>query len=90
MAFRVGQKVVCVDATGQCILKRGEVYTVCGFNHSPGILFLQLEELPHGPGNGWYANRFRPVTDKPTSIEIFHRILDEASKKSPRRKKVEA
>ncbi len=55
MAFRIGQKVVCVDDGAReprrwwpgCAVKRGEIYTIRGFVTAPydGIPCILVEEL---------------------------------------------
>lgn len=85
-SWKVGDKVVCVDA-GRLNLEAGRVYTIKRIVIGGGQLLgrrltdqvlLDLAELrnPHAltPGD-YFAFRFRPVQKRPTSIEIFHRIL---------------
>lgn len=89
-SFRVGQKVVCVDASdGALMSKRGEatghlsdgnVYTVKSIRHEPDITFLRLE----GVESGWDSTRFRPAVDRKTDISIFKAMLN------PSRQTVEA
>lgn len=76
MAFRPGQKVVCIDDSPDrlgrpIVVVKNEIYTikesftVCGV---PGVL---LEEVNPGQAPGWIAYRFRPVTD----ISSFKKLL---------------
>lgn len=85
MAFRVGQKVVCVDAhdievvTG---LVLGATYTVHGIAPTDGYgthgIFL-CEVLPPEPLSGglygFRASRFRPAVERKTDISIFTEML---------------
>ncbi len=89
MAFRVGQKVVCVDdrpglLTGKRELRRGEIYTITGFDtedkrlEHPGLYLAETPEKFHPNWRfpvGWAPERFRPVVERKTSIEIFQRML---------------
>lgn len=88
MAFRVGQKVVCVDATspavtplpGLPVASEGGIYTVTKTQMSPltGRPSLQLLELPDSFVGAplWYqAKRFRPVVERKTDISIFEKML---------------
>lgn len=92
MAFRIGQKVVCVNGTPRGIMLRGysfptkgTVYTVAsvGKTHrgDPGITVV---ECPH-PFLGWSADRFRPAAERKTSISIFKEILDRENHGLPSR-----
>jgi hypothetical protein len=87
MAFRVGQKVVCVDASpaehGFVCFKwivRGRVYTVRSLTPYDGLL---LEEVidhtrPHlnGRERGFKSQRFRPIVERKTDISIFKAMLN--------------
>jgi len=78
MAFRVGQKVVCVDANPRnghvSNLTEGAVYTVRAFgpskDGSPGI---SLDEIYHP--FPFYQDRFRPVVERKTDISVFTKML---------------
>jgi hypothetical protein len=89
VSFRVGQKVVCVDAktpaftawddAGREALTEGVIYTVSAtriWKH--GEQSIQCNELPTTSvlgGERWYqAKRFRPLVERKTSIEIFQQI----------------
>jgi hypothetical protein len=85
--FRVGQKVVCVDASPAAVdtqysLTLDAVYTVRGITPEGRDAGVYLVEVPDGsffPGSscrrGWRAARFRPIVSRPTSIEFAHEIL---------------
>ena len=92
--FRVGQRVVCVDATWRnrkitCVLTKGVVYTIRGFcETSGGFIGLLLEEiiqpdgfLENGQERGFYKDRFRPIVERKTDISIFKAMLTPAGKK---------
>lgn len=86
MAFRAGQKVVCVDDTPKepwshevyCGLTKGSIYTI-RFIHNE---FVWLEEI-HRPKIGnivpadwpFNARRFRPIVERKTNITIFKKML---------------
>jgi hypothetical protein len=86
MAFRVGQKVVCVKGPRRHRNvnqpKVGEIYTIrliypSSLTGEPGFL---LEEIvnglhPNGREYGFYADRFRPVVERKTDISIFKAML---------------
>lgn len=74
MMFRVGQKIVCVDATPnewdpRPLLRKDHVYTVHGL--SDGSLLLAEVVRPEG-FRGFRASRFRPATD----ISLFTSMLN--------------
>lgn len=86
MTFRVGQKVVCVDAAGASPgrLVLNEIYTVKGVARCPGNwrgkpgpwISLTLYETEAAECfNGFCAQRFRPVVSRPTDISIFTKML---------------
>jgi hypothetical protein len=79
MAFRVGQKVVCVDANSndpRCgpgwradPLRNGAIYTIAGFGTSKfGETCLLLEEAKNTAMHqyGYHPRRFRPLTERST------------------------
>lgn len=93
--FRVGQKVVCVDDSGNRLNRReklpvkGAIYTVREvFAES-----IHLNEIVNSP---WFyyqedgavtlleirfrATRFCPIVSRPTSIEFAHEILRKATR----------
>ena len=98
MAFRIGQRVVCVDATpypwdetGVHPVK-GAIYTVAETYCIEGeAVHLNFLELWWEESEDWYpgfsATRFRPVTEqkRETSISIFKEILDRENHGLPSR-----
>jgi hypothetical protein len=75
MTFRVGQKVVCVDAGSWRHLKNGTVYTVLATwaidDGDPGFLTVDSQR-----GGGQYRRRrFRPIVERKTDISIFTEML---------------
>lgn len=97
--FRVGQKVVCVDASSRQGYSwhddapiEGAVYTVSGnFVGADGTPIIHLIELRrsaeavfwYGPETGYRASRFRPIVDRKTDISVFQEILRKVSSPSP-------
>lgn len=91
MAFRVGQKVVCIDDENFARLdivsdlpRKGRVYTVAWYGCRPtdlGVPGVFLRELKSGicPTHkvtvAWRATRFRPVVERKTDISIFTAML---------------
>lgn len=88
MAFRIGQKVVCVDARARISLYRawiyndapveGRVYTISAIVLDEGEDCLVLLEHPRSPRSqhsGFAARRFRPVVERKTDISIFTKML---------------
>jgi hypothetical protein len=91
--FRVGQRVLCIDASPNPLcraipLVRGRIYTIravdLGENgkwKSPGwgVHLESVLILYPGRQSEWAFNpkRFRPIFDRPTNIEIFRRMLHE-------------
>lgn len=81
MTFRVGMKVVCVDASGNVpMLNLGAIYTICGFTEDdpPGLQLVEVS--PNEPGDNWYTGfrprRFRPVVERKTDISVFIALLN--------------
>lgn len=86
MSFRVGQKVVCINPTGedfdQTEVQVGRVYTIKGWcrsaEHEDAAGFF-LCEVVAGEDEEYcdcFAPEFfRPVTERETDIEIFKRLL---------------
>lgn len=76
--FRIGQKVVCVDASdfAESYLVEGKIYTVISLTGRflPGLILVDAED----PG-GWAAWRFRPVVERKTDIAIFTKMLNPES-----------
>lgn len=90
MTFRVGQKVVCVNAElrGWMLqhlsdgLVKGKIYTIRSFDRDFeskewGVRLVEITADIHWAGHefGFYPDRFRPLVEKKTSIEIFQRML---------------
>lgn len=85
--FRIGQKVVCVDASpGRISLRQhlslGVVYTIRGLDtedrRSLNLLlegFADVYVTPWKEPVGWGSWRFRPVVEKKTDISVFTEIL---------------
>jgi hypothetical protein len=69
--FRVGQKVVCVDASYNGKLRKkdrpwpveGAVYTVGGFDEDNCLCLEEINRRWLGEPYGFYPHRFRPVVD---------------------------
>lgn len=91
--FRVGQKVVCVDAVG-APLTEGDVYTVAHMGplvlgHWRGRYYkarpVYLCEVEPNPGcDGFAPERFRPAVDRPTDISCFKVMLTPAKRELER------
>ncbi len=81
--FRVGQKVVCVDASEfEQYLDQDAIYTVTSIrmpfisvNCRPGPIETTTEAA-----RGYYARRFRPIVERKTDISIFKAMLTPAGK----------
>lgn len=72
MTFRVGQKVVCVDAMPcTTTLVENAIYTVDRI-YPLGIVVV---EIPAPGNNGFFFRRFRPVVERKTDISIFTEML---------------
>lgn len=98
MTFRVGQKVVCVKEpsrdplnTNEVVPTLGNIYTIRSIAEYIGGTGVRVFEIVNAPclyADGFMevafaAFCFRPLVERKTDITIFHRILDEASTKSP-------
>lgn len=83
MAFRVGQKVVCVAepiSDPRCvhpIFQKGSVYTVSLIEEYEGEAFITVAEL-HPTVTG-QACGFRPIVERKTDISFAHEILRSVS-----------
>jgi hypothetical protein len=83
MAFRVGQKVVCVDASGLTTnrpLSIGAVYTIRELYDDPfNGLGVMLEEIINSMCStgeyGYRSVRFRPIVERKTDISMFTKML---------------
>lgn len=86
--FRVGQRIVCVDATlnrlsAAKLLTRGKIYRIRAIDlghwklPSWGVHLDGIWLLYPGMDIEWAFNpkRFRPVDKRRTDIEIFRRML---------------
>lgn len=83
--FHVGQKVVCVDdspdALGRpLVVMKDHIYTVSSSFYWNGIPAILLQEVCPGSAPGWFAYKFRPITERKTDISIFKRLLVPGSK----------
>jgi hypothetical protein len=83
MMFRVGQKVVCVNAStcsygsvcGE--LTKGRIYEVSGFKHwSDGDCYVYLV----GVQESWHPDRFRPIVERKADISALKALLVPGSK----------
>lgn len=86
MTFHPGQKVVCIN-TGPSrfgwqsrpkILRKGAIYTVTAcWNHAvnkvPAVTLAEVE--PSFGYNGFDAERFAPIDNRPTDISEFKKML---------------
>jgi hypothetical protein len=88
--FHVAQRVVCVDASanpkhGAKMLSRGKIYIVRAIDQTPrrweppgwGV-HVEGITIAHPSGKFEWTmrpGRFRAVVDRPTSIEIFKKLL---------------
>ena len=77
--FRVGEKVVCVDADENWFLTQDAIYTIVGilpgnFRQCDG---LHLAEIAHPSGLAFYASRFRPIVERKTDtgMAILQKLL---------------
>lgn len=87
MTFRVGQKVVCVDA-GRCYRKRktdlvkGAIYEIEAIDEFGGERGLVVSGARSWwPSGAYNARRFRPLVERKTDIGFAHEILRKASRK---------
>jgi deoxyribodipyrimidine photolyase-like uncharacterized protein len=90
MNFRVGQRVVCVDAKPRfystCHLIEGAIYTIVGFREfSPRWRAAWVAEVQSQSKNGFFADRFRPVVERKTDtgMAILTKILDDVRERAP-------
>jgi len=75
MSFRVGQKVVCVDASlpanpwhRKHPLIRNQIYSI---ESLAGPYCVDID----GSGRGWQNWRFRPIVERKTDISVFTKML---------------
>lgn len=84
MNFRVGQKVVCVDASpgkhgyAPRYVNKGEIYTVSRLTVSNDGPALRLIEVNFDPQDWLLCKRFRPLIEKSTDtgMAVLREILD--------------
>lgn len=90
MTFRVGQKVVCVDASERilplCGLRLGEVYTVRGYGplefECRGVLLVEIDSRfsDEFEDMGFFEDRFRPIVERKTELPAsLTALLDPAN-----------
>lgn len=89
MAFRVGQKVVCVQEgpifpePGERGVRKGEVYTVRGLIQAPEGPGMYVEEIRNPVmyctmgtcERAFPIGWFRPTVERKTDISVFTRML---------------
>ena len=80
--FKIGQKVICIDATQNQYLIEGNIYTISGFDNSffEGVYLAEPETKKHYVA--FYVHRFRPLVEnkKETDITIFQKLLNSITK----------
>ena len=86
MSFQVGQKVECIDASGdglwwEDIPIQGEIYTVVGIELLDLGLGLVLREIKNAPifHYAYSALRFRPIVERKTDISALKALLNPAN-----------
>jgi hypothetical protein len=87
--FRIGQKVVCVDAlSGKGTWRadipiEGKIYTIEAFDddeeYGLGLILFEIKNADIW-NYSFGAHRFRPVVERATDISIFTEMLIPASK----------
>ena len=86
MIFRVGQKVVCVDAAETNNwnipeLMEGGIYTI-SWTDGPDVLLVEPTfRSRFGLNTPFRADRFRPIVERKTDIGFAHEILRKATRK---------
>lgn len=78
--MHIGQEVVCVDAAprgeGPTGLVEGNIYVIEDVRTNYQGTGFTLKGVDIRPGHcAFFADRFRPVAKKSTSIEVFHEML---------------
>lgn len=84
--FRVGQRVICVNAENAPTLEADRIYTIVrtlGAKYPSRLGTLEYgvtvaEAIPLPGSIGFAACRFRPVVERKTSIEVFRALLTPA------------
>lgn len=93
MTFRIGQQVICVDASpngeGETLsLKTGAIYTITAIADFPSGYGVQVFEAraPETMRRAPFFNalRFRPIVEQKTDISIFTNMLTPNSKQKVR------
>ncbi|PID69550.1 MAG: hypothetical protein CSA39_00050 [Flavobacteriales bacterium] len=78
--FKKGEIVVCVDAKKRWYklggLKKGEMYTIKGFNPYDGGLILEEVKSPSSGYHAYAANRFRKV-DYNFADDVLSQMIQE-------------
>lgn len=69
--FKIGEKVVCIDATGD--LTKNEIYTIIGFNNYDNGLILQEIKSPK------YLGAFKSFRFRKIDYEFAENLLKEIS-----------
>jgi len=86
MAFYVGQKVVCVDAHPDFLLK-GVIYTISRVglltHGETGVNLAEVDTSACPHDVGFRATRFRPLVERKTDISIFTDMLRTADEQVP-------
>ncbi len=76
--FEIGEKVVCTNDRKRWFklggLKKGEIYTISGFNPYDGGLILKEVKSPRSGYNAYRTDRFRKV-DYGFADSIIQKIL---------------
>lgn len=89
MTFRVGQKVVCVDARDTNLIKDkvytiSAVYLILDWNDEYGVSVAGVKAARGLGGNtGFRASLFRPAVERKTDIGFAHEILRKVAKSAP-------
>jgi len=86
MTFRIGQKIICVDADQAPMLTLSRIYTAqhycpptqCIWKGVAGewatVWLYEVEPLPRC--HGFCAERFKPYDERKTDISVFKEMLD--------------
>lgn len=94
MTFHVGQKVVCVNASGiedakplieNAVYTIREVIPLRRSSRGAGIFVLEIinHDSSDGFEIGYFADRFRPIVKRETDISFAQEILRRHTKKAP-------
>ena len=77
--FRVGQKVVCVNALGTRGLVVGKEYEV-SYVHHDHCIAVGFDPRPLDYHIAYSSGRFRPIVERKTDISIFTEMLNPTRK----------